>query len=380
MASDDQRLADELQRVQLPQDTLQAVFARSRIGYSVIELVDPSDPETWIIRANNAAASLNSQADISQVVGQRFLAAFPAIRGTPFIDWYRSVQTGGESMELPELRYGDENVPDAAYRVWLEPLPHRCVLGQYVNVTLQRRAEGHLRALNASLEATVAARTAELRTSRRMLREVTYAAAHDLQTPLRHVLMLSDPDDPDDEPDTLSLIHDAARLINQRLGGLLDYTEAGHGDVVETFDPQREIDDVLQLVLASREAPPSRLDVQVALPAEISMSRRALRAALGQLVDNAIKFSAPTTLVELRVAAPQDEVLITVIDRGIGIAPEHYEPIFQAFYRVDGSGRFPGLGVGLARARVAIETAGGWIDLHSSPGQGTTFHVRLPIA
>lgn len=370
---------EETRRVQLPLDVLQAVFARSRVGYSVIELVDPDDADTWVIRANNAAASLNSQADISHVVGQHFLEAFPAIRGTPFVDWYREVDAGQQSMELPEIRYGDHNVPDAAYRVWLEPLPSRCVLGQYVNVTLQRRAEGRLRALNASLEETVATRTAELRTSRRVLREVTYAAAHDLQTPVRHVLMLSDPDDPDDDPDALALIHEAARLINGRLGGLLDYTEASREDVISTFDPGPEIERIIEAVMARRESPTSRLAVQVALPEQLSMSRRALRAAVGQLTDNALKFSGPEKQVRVHVAAAKHEVVITVADQGVGIANEHHDAIFQAFYRVHGPESYPGLGVGLARARVAIETAGGSIDVESSPGRGSTFHVRLPI-
>ncbi len=378
MADEGQEAERDARRVRLPLEVLQAVFARSRVGYSVIELVDPGDPETWVIRANNGAASLNSQVDIGHVVGQRFLEAFPAIRGTPFIGWYRDVEAGGRSMELPEVRYGDEHLPDAAYRVWLEPLPGRCVLGQYVNVTLQRRAEGHLRALNASLEATVATRTAELRTSRRMLREVTYAAAHDLQTPVRHVLMLSDPDDPDDDPDTLELIHEAARLINGRLAGLLDYTEAGHHDVIATFDPRQEVDEVVAVVRARREGGAGRLAVAVELPERITMSRRALRAAVGQLVDNGLKFSDPGTQVALRVVAAADEVSISVADAGIGIAPEHHELIFQAFYRVHGPD-YPGLGVGLSRARVAVETAGGSIEVRSTPGQGTTFDVRLPI-
>lgn len=371
---------DDTQRVLLPLDTLRAVFACSRVGYSVIELVNPADPETWVIRANNAAASLNSQADIGHVVGQYFLEAFPAIRGTPFVEWYRRVDAEGESMELPEIRYGDENLPDAAYRVWLEPLPGGCVLGQYINVTLQRRAEGRLRALNASLEAMVATRTAQLNTSQRMLREVTYAAAHDLQTPVRHILMLSDPEDPEVDPDALSLIQSAARLVHQRLGGLLDYTEAVHRDEVTALNPTHEIEETLTQVAQKWDIGRSQIAADIALPERLSMSRETLRLVVGQLVDNALKFSvAEPSRVELSARASTTEVILTVTDSGVGIAPEHHELIFQAFYQVHGPRRFPGLGVGLARVRVAVETAGGVIDVESAPGRGATFRVRLPI-
>lgn len=376
---------DDAGRVRLSEAQLRAAFSSARVGYSVIDLVEPDDPETWMIRANNRAASLNSQTDLASVVGRRFLEAFPPVRDSPFIGWYQKVQRTGQPQELPELRYGDAQVPDAAFRVWLDPLPDNCVLGQYVNVTLQRQAEGRLRALNASLEAQVAARTAELTASRRMLGEITYAAAHDLQTPLRHVLLLSDPDTPfgADEPEgaPLALIHRAAMQMRERLSALLVYTGADRVEPARPADLQAELDRVLTGHARLIEASAGR--VRTALGADtVSVPVTALRTALEHLVENALIFHAPDDPPEVtvRVAVEGDWLVLTVRDEGLGIAPEHHDAIFQAFYRVHGGDRFPGVGVGLASVRVATEAAGGRVEVQSAPGEGSTFTVRLPLA
>ncbi len=376
---------DDARRVRLSEAQLRATFLSARVGYSVIELVAPDDPETWVIRANNRAASLNSQADLAPVVGQRLLEAFPPMRDSPFIGWYQKVHRTGQPQELPEIRYGDEQVPDAAFRVWLDPMPGDCVLGQYVNVTLQRQAEGRLRALNASLEAQVAARTAALTASRRMLGEITYAAAHDLQTPLRHVLLLSDPDEPFDEAEPvgapLALIHRAAMRMRERLSALLVYTGADRVEPARPVDLRAELDRVLaghaRLIDASAGRVRTALD-----PGAVSVPINALRTALEQLVENALIFHAPGAPPEVTVklAAEGPWLALTVRDEGLGIAPEHHAAIFQAFYRVHGGDRFPGVGVGLAAVRVATEAAGGRVEVRSAPGEGATFTVRLPLA
>lgn len=379
MASGDDR------RVSLTPAQLAASFLQARVGFSVIELVDPADPDTWVIRANNPAASLNSQVDLAHVVGRRFLEAFPAVRDTPFIDWYREVHASGEARELPEISYGDAQVPEAAFRVWLEPLPGGCVLGQYVNVTLQRRAEGRLRALNASLEAQVADRTAKLAASRRMLREMTYAAAHDLQTPLRHILYLSDPDVDETTPpvdrDPLAQVHRAASVMHRRLAGLLHFTSAEQVDAPRPLDLAAELDRVergLEALLAT-----SGGRIERAVPAtRVAVSPRALRTALERLVENALVFHEAGSAPRVKVAAAVEgsELVVIVRDAGIGIDPKYHGSIFGAFYRVHGGERFPGVGVGLSVARVAVEAAGGRIEVDSAPDRGAAFTVYLPVA
>lgn len=364
-----------------------AAFELARVGFSIVELVEPEVPETWVIRANNAAASEASQADVSQFVGQHLLIAFPMLRETPFIDWYRQVWRTGEELELPELRYGDDNVPDAAYRVWLQPLPARCVLGQYVNVTLQRRAEGRLRALNASLEQQVERRTAELQASKQMVAEIAYAVAHDLQTPLRHVLMLSELDALDvvapvvDEAH-LEQIHRAAVLMKKRLSALLDYTEAERVEPPTIIDVGAAARDLLADVEEDDLLAGAICSVRVSPDQPLLLAADAYRMVLREYVVNALTFRKADVppRVSIRIKEEQPGVLLlSVEDNGRGIAPKYHRAVFHAFYRIAGPQDRAGVGVGLARSRVAVTAVGGELGVRSNEGEGATFWARLPI-
>ena len=101
------------------------------------------------------------------------------------------------------------------------------------------------------------------------------------------------------------------------------------------------------------------------------------------LLDNAIKFSNEETKIFCTLKAVNGRAEITVTDNGEGIPVEHMEHIFDRFFRVDHSqGRTEnsGAGLGLAIAKAVIEAHSGTISLKSSPGQGTTVRVLLPLA
>ncbi len=101
------------------------------------------------------------------------------------------------------------------------------------------------------------------------------------------------------------------------------------------------------------------------------------------LLDNAVRFSKPGSKVSCRLKVINDQVEITVEDRGEGISPEHIGHVFDRFYRVDhssGNASKSGAGLGLAIAKTVVEAHGGTISIKSSPGQGTIVRVILPIA
>jgi signal transduction histidine kinase len=72
--------------------------------------------------------------------------------------------------------------------------------------------------------------------------------------------------------------------------------------------------------------------------------------------------------------------VIEVSDRGIGIAPEHQDRIFERFERAVSSRNYAGLGLGLWIVRRIVEAHGGAIRVRSTPGEGSTFSVELPLA
>ena len=105
-----------------------------------------------------------------------------------------------------------------------------------------------------------------------------------------------------------------------------------------------------------------------------------LRQVLLNLLSNAIKFNRLAGQVRLSCRAEADVVLIEVADQGPGITPEQLPRLFQAFERLDVDGAVEGTGIGLALSRSLVALMHGEIGVHSTPGQGSVFWVRLPAS
>jgi two-component system sensor histidine kinase SenX3 len=108
--------------------------------------------------------------------------------------------------------------------------------------------------------------------------------------------------------------------------------------------------------------------------------RRQLLSAIGNLIDNAIKYSDPGTVVDVTVQAVANDVVVKVADHGIGIPTRDIDRIFERFYRVDQarSRKTGGTGLGLAIVRHAVVNHEADIDVESRLGEGSTFTMRFP--
>lgn len=102
--------------------------------------------------------------------------------------------------------------------------------------------------------------------------------------------------------------------------------------------------------------------------------------ALGNIVDNAIKYTACGGNVQIKVEKYSFFVKIDIIDDGIGIEKEEIPKIFGRFYRSLSVADQPGVGIGLFLAREIIQAQKGYIKVTSKRGKGSTFSVFLPIA
>ena len=108
-----------------------------------------------------------------------------------------------------------------------------------------------------------------------------------------------------------------------------------------------------------------------------------LRAALGNLIDNAVKYAAGDLRIRVQVEASGESVLVHVHDNGVGIAPNEIKHVFKRFYRVPGQlmARVKGTGLGLFIVQSVVEKHGGTVEAHSRGlNQGSTFTIRLPRA
>ena len=117
-------------------------------------------------------------------------------------------------------------------------------------------------------------------------------------------------------------------------------------------------------------------DEEVALVAD----GERLREVVIILLENAVAYSPPGAVVELRVESGEEVVGISVLDRGVGIKDQDREKVFDRFYQVEDALHHstPGMGMGLYIARETVEKHGGKIWNEPRPGGGTVFHVALP--
>ncbi|GAB4459328.1 MAG: hypothetical protein Kow00120_27520 [Anaerolineae bacterium] len=142
------------------------------------------------------------------------------------------------------------------------------------------------------------------------------------------------------------------------------------GEVIEAFQSVAAGKDITVSIEVANGVPPVRAD------------RTRLRQVLANLLGNALKYTPREGAVRL-VAEPRDEfVLVSVIDNGMGIAPEDQAKVFSRFYRVrrpetDG---IEGTGLGLAIVKSLVELHGGEVSLESQLAEGTAFHITLPRA
>jgi len=116
-----------------------------------------------------------------------------------------------------------------------------------------------------------------------------------------------------------------------------------------------------------------------ALPATAGTDALLLRQALQNLLDNAIKYSPARSVIRLEVTATDDHWMISVIDQGPGIKPEHRTHLTDRFFRADAA-RSPrgGFGLGLAITQAYMRALGGELRFESRENEGSTFQLVLP--
>ena len=105
-----------------------------------------------------------------------------------------------------------------------------------------------------------------------------------------------------------------------------------------------------------------------------------MREIMGNLIDNAIKYTPEGGSIYINVLGDGDRVLINVTDTGMGISSDDLAHIFQKFYRADNSDTrtIGGTGLGLYLVKQRVEAMGGRVWAESAFGEGSTFYVSLP--
>jgi signal transduction histidine kinase len=222
-------------------------------------------------------------------------------------------------------------------------------------------------------------------------RDLVTNVSHDLRTPLTAVrgsLEALDERAGSDADPALRGNLETARRNAERLERLIEHLfELSRLDGPdppsrpERFALAELVHDVVAGHAGRAEAGGVRLEV--APPPTLPLLRGDLgqiERALSNVLDNALRHTPAGGAVRVSVAAEGDAVRIRVEDEGVGIAPEHQARVFERFYRVAPGRGGSGSGLGLAIARRIAELHGGAIELVSTPGEGTTVTLTLPLA
>jgi two-component system phosphate regulon sensor histidine kinase PhoR len=136
------------------------------------------------------------------------------------------------------------------------------------------------------------------------------------------------------------------------------------------------------VMVCSQKAQDKRVSIELYCDARVKAEVNAdlLEQAVINLLDNAVKYSEPHSVVTLRATQSATGVIIAVEDSGCGISPEHLPRLFERFYRVDKarSRKLGGTGLGLAIAKHIAHAHHGEIAVDSTPGKGSIFSIKLP--
>jgi signal transduction histidine kinase len=224
--------------------------------------------------------------------------------------------------------------------------------------------------------------------STRLKEDFLSAAAHDLKTPLTTLIIQAqfserraarNPEAPADRAGLRRIAAQAERMRAMVLE-LLDAARADHYQLVGTREP---VDLVACIRTVVERYSTNQHTFVVDAPARLigRFDPGRIAQLLDNLAENAVKYSPAGGTITIRLRQEAALVQLTLTDQGIGVPPADLPHLFERFHRganVDDR-RFPGWGLGLSICRQIVEQHGGRITVNSQEGQGTTFHVTLPI-
>lgn len=214
--------------------------------------------------------------------------------------------------------------------------------------------------------------------------QFTADASHELRTPVSVIKSACEyaekyGETPQEQQETLAMIHRQADRMTQLIQQLLSITRLEQG----TEPAQREALDLAALVTgvcADQPYPRDRLACQVQPGVWVRGDRGLLARLLQNLIDNGFAYGKPQGHVWVTLGTEGDQAVLQVRDDGIGIPQDQQEKIWQRFYQVDPARREGGgAGLGLSMVKKIAQLHGGRITLDSTPGQGSTFALSLPL-
>lgn len=409
---------------------LKAIIKTATDGIIIID-------DSGIIELVNEAAAKLFDYDELELVGQNISVLTPSPHRDAHDSYIQNyIQTGvrkiiGIGRDVMGLRKNGDTFP-LRLSISEVQLPERVVFtGILHDLTAQKAAEAQIKALNQHLEEEVNRRTEELAATINQLlnsntklefeiqeRKVAEAtlrknelelrkaiekerelntlksrfvsmASHEFRTPLSTILSSADllemyttQDQQDKRLKHTNRIKSAVNNLISILNDFLSLSKLEEGKIeispVE-FNLEGFCEEVMDDVQALLK--PGQVFQHHGLRSDIVifLDKKMLKNILINLFSNAIKYSDPGKTIDCFVEIKDNELWVSIQDHGIGIPEEEQQHLFTRFFRAHNAENIPGTGLGLNIVKRYIELMNGRINFESILGEGTTFHIHIPL-
>ena len=219
-------------------------------------------------------------------------------------------------------------------------------------------------------------------------RDFVANVSHELKTPVGAISLLAEALDGERDPEVVERLTGRIGTEARRVSDLVDLraSEEGDGGAAASVDLVEVATEVVDRVepMARRLGVAVEADLPSPGPAaglRVDGVRTQILSLLRNLVENGVKYSDEGGEVRIHLSEIDGDVVLRVVDRGVGIPPGDHVRVFERFYRVDRARNRDtgGSGLGLSIVRNVVHGHGGTVELDSREGEGTTVTVTLPV-
>jgi len=217
------------------------------------------------------------------------------------------------------------------------------------------------------------------------------SVSHELKTPLTSIRMFAETlrlrrsKDQKMQDEYLDTIVNESQRLTRLLNNVLDFSKIEKGKRAYKMEPG-SLPEIIRTAARAMEYQLSQQDFKLHVQIDedmpdIQMDGDAIEQALLNLISNAMKYSGDSRDIDMKLEKTENQAVVQVIDRGIGLDPYEQKKIFDKFYRVPSpeNERTAGTGLGLSLVTHIVEAHGGRLDVESKKEQGSVFSIFLPL-